>query len=177
ARMVPWVVFAVPPHDDPRPGGGDLVRAVRSVAAHAAALVPAMDASGRRRRRLDADHDTGRLPAGDSRRRAAVLGEPGPVRWVDAPDLPRAPDRAVDDARGGRPAEGGVRAQSDARVRARAQRTRAAGARRATASAPGAGRAALPVQYAGERAGARRRGVAACLAGASAPPPTPSPRR
>ena len=56
--------------------------------------------------------------------------------------------------------EGRARAPSGAGLRSRAQRA-AQGRRCAPASAAGAGRAAFPVQHAGQRAGAGRRGIAA----------------
>ena len=166
--MEKFSIRTLPPHHHHRPVRDDCVRTLRSVATEAAALARAMGAAGRRRRRRHAGDDVADLPP----------VHPGaPPFWEDADRMTGVmmltflghPPRAVDGARGDRAAEGSVRARPGARLRAGAQRARAPGARRAPAPAAGAGRPALPLQHARERAGARRRGLAARIRRAAEP--------
>ena len=153
------------------------LRPVRAVAEAAAALASALGPAGRRASPsampiVTVDH----LHAVHGRRRPALLGGPAAHGGLRDADRPRRLPVAVGRARRTGAAEGGAGARAGARVRPRAQRSRAPGAGCAAEPAAGAGGAALPVQHAGERAGTRRRRLAEGAGGAAQPRRLPARR-
>src|SRR6266568_1262344 len=113
--------WTLPAHDHRGPVGHHGLLAFRTVSPDAAALGPAMGTSGHCSRRLHAVDDTVDLHFVHVPRRAAVLEGARADERMDDAYVSRSADRAVDGVRGGRPAEGGLRSRSEARVRARAQ--------------------------------------------------------
>src|ERR1043166_3827676 len=93
--MEQWGVRTLPAPDPRRAFGGGGLRALRSVAAGAAALGPAMGAASHRRRRLHALDDAGDLPSVHAPRGAAVLESARPDGRVDDAHVPRLAHRTV----------------------------------------------------------------------------------
>ncbi len=149
------------------------VRALRAVAATLAPVARTLGAAAHRHRRWWYRSRAARVLAHDGRRSAVRAGPEASHRLRDA-DLHGRAVRTVDRGRRDAAAAGCLRARPGAGVRARAQRARAQGAGRAAAAAAGAGGAALPVQHAGQCAGAGRCRLAAGIGRAGEPDRLPA---